>query len=105
MLNKRSYELIYLQLKGQNRTTYNQVREQYQTTYNQRQMQTPFEKVWAKVLSKLRTTYNYRIPPKDETPYQVSQRMQTPIATRNEIELAKTRLRNYRGKDRAKDLT
>jgi hypothetical protein len=100
MLNKPSYDLIHLELKGQDRATYNNVRFAYQTQYEthakKSDLKTPFAIIWAKVLSTLRKDYDYRKPYKNETPHQKAQRLQTPVATHAELEQARTRLRNFK---------
>jgi hypothetical protein len=102
MLNKPSYDLIYLELKGQDRATYNNVRSAYKAQYEshakESDLKTPFDKVWAKILSHLRNNkyYGYRKPPKLETPHQKIQRLQTAPATHAELERARTRLRNFK---------
>jgi len=100
MLNKPSYDLIHLELKGQDRATYNNVRFAYKAQYESHaeklSLKTPFAIIWAKVLSVLRSDYGYRKPYKVETPHQKIQRLQTQPATHAELERARTRLRNFK---------
>lgn len=100
MLNKLSFALIYLELKGQDRATYNNVRNSYKTQYEARaqelNLKTSFDDIWAQVLSKLRKYYGYRRPYKTETPHQKAQRLQTPVATHAELEETRRRVRNYK---------
>lgn len=96
LTNKRAYELLYLQLKGQDHIHYSKIRNQYENEYNQLNRSTSFAKHWSKALSTLRHRYNYTIPKRNENQIQRDKRMQTPTATRTEIDIAMTRLRNYK---------
>ena len=99
LYNKLAIELLYEELKGQDRAEYERIKEKYRQQYNTQPRKTPFIKFWAVAMQKVRKYHDpkFKRPALRETRKQKEERMQH---TQNKAKLAELRERLHRRESR-----
>lgn len=93
--NQLSIALLYEELKGQDRAEYERIKDKYRQQYNSQPRKTPFVKLWAIALQKVRKNHDpsFKRPPLRETQKQQQARL---LISQDKATIAELRERLHR---------